>query len=79
MRLKILTPEKEIYKGHVTGFTVKTMSGEVTILSNHEPLISMFPAGIAQIIDNENKHHPIELKAGFLEMTPENELNVLTE
>lgn len=79
MRLKILTPEKELYKAHVSGFNVMTLAGEITILDNHESLISMFQAGTAHIIDNENKHHPIELKAGFLEMTPENELNVLTE
>ena len=79
MKLKILTPEKEIYRGDVTGFNVMTLAGEVTILGGHEPIISMFNKGTAHIIDNENKRHPIELSAGFLEMTPENELNVLTE
>ncbi len=79
MRLKILTPEKQLYHGHVTGFTVKTLAGEITILGSHEPIISMFEKGTATIIDNENKHHPIELNSGFLEMTPENDLNVLTE
>ncbi len=79
MKLKILSPEKELYKAHVSGFNVMTLAGEITILDNHEALISMFQAGTAHIIDNENKRHPIELKAGFLEMTPENELNVLTE
>lgn len=79
MKLKILSPEKELYHGHVTGFNIKTVSGEVTILGNHEPIVSMFEKGAATIIDNENKHHAIELNSGFLEMTPENELNVLTE
>lgn len=79
MKLKILTPKEEKYKGSVSGFNVTTLSGNITILDNHEPIISMFDAGKAYIIDNQNKHHEVELEAGFLEMTPENELNVLTE
>ena len=79
MKLKILSPEKELYKSTVKGFNITTLSGEITILDNHGSLISMFNDGIAHIIDNQDKRRQIELRAGFLEMTPENELNVLTE
>lgn len=79
MKLKILTPEKEQYRSTVQGFNVMTTAGEITILDNHVPMISMFNAHTAHIIDNQNKRQPIELKSGFLEMTPENELNILTE
>lgn len=79
MKLKILSPEKELYRSTVKGFNIKTLSGEITILDDHEPLISMFPAGTAHIIDSQDKRVPIELSAGFLEKTPNNELNVLTE
>ena len=79
MKLKILSPEKELYRSTVKGFNITTLSGEITILDDHEPIISMFGKGTAYIIDNQDKRQPIELSAGFLEMTPENELNVLTE
>ena len=79
MKLKILSPEKELYKAQVKGFNVMTLAGEITILDDHEALISMFQAGTAHIIDNQDKRHAIKLNSGFLEMTPENELNVLTE
>ena len=79
MQLKILTPTEEKYYGKVSGFNVTTTTGNITILDNHEPMISMFDRGGAYIIDNENKHHKIELETGFLEMTSDNKLNVLTE
>ena len=79
MKLKILSPEKTVYKAEAKSFNVKTLAGEITILSGHEPLISMFDAGTAHIIDGEDKKVSLEIGKGFLEMTPENELNVLTE
>lgn len=79
MRLRILSPEKTQYKGDVISLNIKTLSGEITILDKHEPLISMFDAGTANIMENDNKKISLEIGKGFLEMTPENELNVLTE
>lgn len=79
MHLKILSPEKTIYKGEVKSLNIKTLAGEITILSGHEPLISMFERGTVNIIDKNDEKVSLEIGSGFLEMTPDNELNVLTE
>lgn len=79
MHLKILTPEKTQYKGEVKSVNIKTLAGEITILDGHEPLISMFEVGPVNIIDKNDQKHLVEIKSGCLEITPDNELNVLTE
>jgi F0F1-type ATP synthase epsilon subunit len=65
--------------GDAKAFNIKTLAGEITILDNHEPIISMFDKGAVSIIDRRDERKYMEINAGFLEMTPENELNVLTE
>lgn len=79
MKLKILTPEKIQYRGKIQSLTLKTLSGEITILDHHEPMISMFEKGMATIVDEENKKISLEVGAGFLEVTSHNELTLLTE
>ncbi|OGE83022.1 MAG: hypothetical protein A3B23_01575 [Candidatus Colwellbacteria bacterium RIFCSPLOWO2_01_FULL_48_10] len=79
MKLKILTPTETKFKGEILALNIKTLSGEITILDDHEPMISMFEKGTAHITDKQNQRTAIQIGAGFLEVTPENELNVLTD
>lgn len=79
MHLKILTPDSTQYKGDVKSLNVMTHAGEITILDGHEPIISMFDRGTVNIVDKDDETKYLQINAGFLEMTPENELNVLTE
>ncbi len=44
-KLKILTPDKKLFEGEVASFTVPTQSGEITILKNHAPLITLISIG----------------------------------
>ena len=43
--LKIETPSRTMYADKVDQVTVTTTSGEITILSNHVPLISQLSVG----------------------------------
>ncbi|MBT4722262.1 F0F1 ATP synthase subunit epsilon [Candidatus Falkowbacteria bacterium] len=45
INFKIATPERVVYKDEVDQITVPTMNGEITILPNHIPLISVLDAG----------------------------------
>lgn len=44
-KLKILTPDTKLFDGEVESFTVPTQSGEITILKNHAPLITLISIG----------------------------------
>jgi len=49
MYLRISSPEKEIYTGEVTKVTIPTEVGEITVLPEHQPLISIVKAGLLRI------------------------------
>ena len=44
-KLKILTPDKKLFDGEVVSFTVPTQSGEITVLKNHVPLVTLISIG----------------------------------
>jgi F-type H+-transporting ATPase subunit epsilon len=67
INFKIATPERVVYKDEVDQITVPTMNGEITILPNHIPLISVLDAGeiIVKIGDEEIL---MAVSGGFIEV-----------
>ena len=48
-KLKILTPDKKLFDGEVKSFTVPTQSGEITVLKDHAPLVTLISIGEIRI------------------------------
>ena len=48
-KLKILTPDEKLFEGEVVSFTVPTQAGEITVLKNHAPLITLISIGELKI------------------------------
>ena len=57
----------------------KTTLGEITILDNHEPLITVLAAGQIKVTDKSGKEHFFQVKSGFLEVKPGNEARCIVE
>ena len=57
----------------------KTVSGEITVLDNHRPLVSLLVGGVVKITDNEQKDHYVPIASGFLEVRGGNEARLLVE
>lgn len=68
--LKIATPEKVIFKDYVDQITLPTTSGEITVLPNHIPLISILQPGEIKII-KDNEETPLAVSGGFIEIQAE--------
>lgn len=68
MKLGIYSLKKILFQGEAQSVNCKTESGEVTILDDHEPLISVLKSGIMKIIDSAGKEHYIPVSSGFLEV-----------
>ena len=47
INFKIATPERVVFKDEVDSITLPTVMGEITILPNHIPLISVFERLVA--------------------------------
>lgn len=74
MKLQIHTIEKTLFDGEIKSLTLPTEAGEITVLENHEPLITLARPGIVRVVDKDEKTHTIDFGSyGFLEVKPENE------
>ena len=64
--------------GEAVSFKAKTRNGEITVLDNHRPLITLLEEGTAKIgLQDSIKN--FEIKSGFLEMDDRNNLSVLAD
>ncbi|MEK7064872.1 MAG: ATP synthase F1 subunit epsilon [Patescibacteria group bacterium] len=78
LKLKIATPEKVIYENEILQVSIPTMDGEITVLPNHVPLISVLKAGEMRIVDKEGEQI-LAVSGGFLEVRGQNEIVILAD
>ncbi len=78
MKIGVYSLEKVLYQGEAISVNCNTKMGEITILPNHEELISVLEKGTMKIVDNDHKEHYIPISSGFLEFK-ENEGKFLVE
>ena len=57
----------------------QTVTGEITILDNHETLITVLSAGVIKVIDANNNEQFFEISSGFLEVKSNNEVRCIVE
>lgn len=69
--LKILTPEKIIYQDDVFEITLPTEAGEIGILPDHSPLVSIIKTGEIRIKKEQGGQVvPLSVASGILEVRP---------
>ena len=49
MRVEIITPDKELFKGEAHSVTVPGVDGSLGFLNNHAPLITVLKAGDVKV------------------------------
>jgi F-type H+-transporting ATPase subunit epsilon len=77
---KILTAEKTIYQDQVSKVVVPTEAGEIGILPDHAPIVSIISAGEIKISKDHEKIIPLSVDTGILEVRPSSkEKNEKTE
>lgn len=79
MKLAIYSLKKILFQGEAESVNVRTAVGEITVLNNHRPFISMLTTGTIKIIDSGKKSHYIPVSAGFLEVRTDNHIRVIVE
>lgn len=79
IKLKITTPEGITYENDVFQITIPTTSGEITILPNHIPLVSVLKTGELRVKDITGGEQIIAVAGGFIEMRGNNELIILAD
>ncbi len=78
MKLSVYTIKNTLFAGEVDKVIAKTAMGEITVLENHLPLITLLK-GPALETEKKGKRNVIPVKSGFLEVRPESEVVVLAD
>lgn len=77
LNLKIVSPEKTVFKGDVESVLVPGTAGEFEILTDHAPIISTLSEGRVQYSSKEGKKE-LQIHGGFVEVR-RNEVSMCVE
>ena len=70
MLLNIYSLQKSPVRKDAKSVSVKTLSGEITVLPNHEALITPIVEGVIRVIDTAGTEDSIQSHGGFIEVRP---------
>ena len=77
LKLNIVTPNRNFYNGDVNMIIVKTVDGEIGILPNHLPLVSILDIGMIDI-KNDSEEKSATINMGFIQVV-DNEVSIFTD
>lgn len=69
IKFKIATPERVLLQEDILQVSVPTESGEITILPDHIPLVSILKPGVLDVKRADNTVEVIAVSGGFIEIT----------
>ena len=78
IKLKLVTPERELFTVEADSVSLPTTSGEITILPKHVPLVSVLAPGMVTIRRGGEEEYAT-VSAGWLTMEAEDQLTILTD
>lgn len=68
IKFEVVTPEKVVSKQQVLQATIPTESGEITVLPDHIPLVSILKPGVLELVTADRKTEIIAVSGGFIEV-----------
>lgn len=78
MEFKIVTPHGTVYEDSVDKVAIPTQAGEIVVLENHAPIVSVLQAG-ELIIYKDKIEIPLAVAGGVLEVRPTGEVYVMAD
>ena len=78
IKFKIVTPEHIVYENEISSVSIPTTTGEITILPNHIPLVSVVAPGEMKIKDASGEQI-LAIAGGFVEVRTNNEVVILAD
>lgn len=68
IKFEIVTPERVVLRREVLQISVPTTTGEITILPDHIPLVSILQSGVIEIILVDKTKEIMSVSGGFIEV-----------
>jgi F-type H+-transporting ATPase subunit epsilon len=79
MFVSVYSLKRTLFEGEAAAINVQTISGEITVLDHHRPLITMLKKGVLKITDSEKKEQFFNVASGFLEVGTDNRAKLLVD
>jgi len=77
IKFKIVTPERTVFESEIDQLTLPTMEGEITVLPEHIPLISVLAPG--ELVAKKNGEETAMAISGGMMEVRRNEITVLAD
>ncbi len=77
IKFKIVTPEKTVYEDSIDQLTLPTAEGEITVLPNHIPLISVLAPG--ELVAKAGGEEIAMAVSGGMAEVQKNEITILAD
>lgn len=78
LHFEIITPERVVYQDAIDAVTLSTQSGEITILPNHTPLVSVLKPG-EMVLKKGNDEVLVAVAGGFVQVEPGSKVIILAD
>jgi F-type H+-transporting ATPase subunit epsilon len=78
IKFQIITPERVVFTDEIDQVSVTTKDGEITILPNHLPIISVLETGELKC-KKGNKEYSMAVSGGFVEVKSDNSVIILAD
>ncbi len=78
IKFEIVTPERLVLREEILQVTVPTAMGEITVLPDHIPLVSILKPGVLEIKKVDNTVEVMSVSGGFIEVM-KNKIVVLAD
>jgi F-type H+-transporting ATPase subunit epsilon len=75
----LVSPEKVLLEKDVTMVVLPGLEGDIGILPNHAPLLTLLRPGVVTVYEESKVQLRIFVDGGFLEVTPEKCIALVTE
>lgn len=69
IKFEVATPEKVVYKNQIRQVTLPAIEGDITVLPNHIPLVSLLKPGVAMLKMLDGQIEYLAIQGGFVEIS----------
>ncbi len=76
MNLLIIKVNETLFEGKAEKVTIPAITGEITVMSGHEPLVTPLKSGKVTYVLENGESTEVEIERGFLEINSD-EVNII--
>lgn len=68
IKFEVVTPERVVLRDDILQVTIPTKAGEITVLPDHIPLISILKPGIIEAKNKDGQRDVVAVSGGFIDV-----------